>query len=150
MTGKEKCNLLKTIRKELAEQNDINIQFDECTHSGDCKGTCPKCDAELKYIDDELKKRDNRGEPVIIPTGNEEIEQDNSKSHLSKSNLKELRPIKKIKEMIDKFLYEEVDGYMEFYPEGYTEPNKANNMDNRVKIGMDDRIHHTYEEIENV
>lgn len=91
MTGKEKCNLLKTIRKELAEQNDINIQFDECTHSGDCKGTCPKCDAELKYIDDELKKRANRGEPVIIPTGNEEIENDTTESHLTKKHFDLIR-----------------------------------------------------------
>ena len=43
MTGKEKCNLLRQIRKEIAESNDIVYLTTECDYTGnDCPGTCPK------------------------------------------------------------------------------------------------------------
>lgn len=66
MTGKEKCKLLKQIRKEIAESNGIDYQTTECTFEGECKGTCPKCDAEIKYLDKELNKKIRRGEVVTL------------------------------------------------------------------------------------
>ena len=66
MTGKEKCKLLKQIRKEIAESNGIDYETTECTFEGDCKGTCPKCDAEIKYLDKELNKKIRRGEVVTL------------------------------------------------------------------------------------
>ena len=35
MTGKEKCKILKEIRKEIAQKNDIEWVVNECRHKGD-------------------------------------------------------------------------------------------------------------------
>jgi hypothetical protein len=66
MTGKEKCTLLKQIRKEIAESNGIVYLTSECTFDGECRGTCPKCDAEIRYLDDELQRKIDRGEKVTL------------------------------------------------------------------------------------
>lgn len=66
MTGKQKCNLLKQIRKEIAESNGIVYLSSECTVDGECRGTCPKCDAEIRYLDDELQRKIDRGEKVTL------------------------------------------------------------------------------------
>ena len=41
--GKQKCRILKTIRKQIAEANDIKLVTSKCRYRGDCLGTCPKC-----------------------------------------------------------------------------------------------------------
>lgn len=66
MTGKEKCKLLKQIRKEIAESNGIVYLTAECTFEGECKGTCPKCDAEIRYLDDQLQQKAALGEKVTL------------------------------------------------------------------------------------
>ena len=66
MQGKEKCKALKEIRKQIAENNDIKYVVDECKHKGDCKGTCPKCEAEVRYLEKELEKRRALGKKVAI------------------------------------------------------------------------------------
>lgn len=67
MTGKEKCRLLKQIRKEIAEANGIVYLTSECNSSGkDCIGTCPKCDAELRYLDSELNRIAASGTPITL------------------------------------------------------------------------------------
>lgn len=55
--GKKICKTLKEIRQKVAEENDIPLKKHECTYEGDCNGTCPYCDAELRYIEGELEKR---------------------------------------------------------------------------------------------
>lgn len=57
--GKAKCRALKEIRRRIAEANDIDISLvtSECSHKGDCKGTCPKCESELRRLEEELAKR---------------------------------------------------------------------------------------------
>ena len=66
MKGKEKCRALKEIRRQVAEANDIPYVVSQCTHKGDCKGTCPKCEAELQYLERELALRKNLGKAVAI------------------------------------------------------------------------------------
>jgi ADP-ribosylglycohydrolase len=66
MTGKEKCKLLKQIRKEIAESNGIVYLTSECTFEGECLGTCPKCDAEIRYLDGELAAKTARGEKITL------------------------------------------------------------------------------------
>lgn len=67
MTGKEKCRLLRQIRKEIAESNGIDYITTECTYEGDdCLGTCPKCDEEITYLDAELNRKIADGELVTI------------------------------------------------------------------------------------
>ena len=57
MTGKDKCKMLKDIRRKIAEDNDINIVVSECKYQGDCKGTCPKCEAELAELERKLRNK---------------------------------------------------------------------------------------------
>lgn len=66
MKGKEKCRALKEIRRQIAEKNEIAYVVSECKHQGDCKGTCPKCEAELRYLEGQLKIRQNLGKAVTI------------------------------------------------------------------------------------
>lgn len=57
MNGKQKCRILKQIRQEIARENDIDLVIAECTHRGACRGTCPRCEAEVRYLERELEKR---------------------------------------------------------------------------------------------
>lgn len=66
MLGKEKCKMLKQIRMEIAKENDIQMVIEECTHQGRCKGTCPKCEAEVAYLEAQLEKRRNLGKAVCV------------------------------------------------------------------------------------
>ena len=66
MRGKDKCRALKEIRKQIAENNDIEYVVSECKHKGECKGTCPKCEAEILYLEKELAKRRNMGQKVAV------------------------------------------------------------------------------------
>ena len=66
MKGKEKCKILKEIRQKIATENDIPFVTSECKHQGDCRGTCPKCEAELIYLENELAKRRAIGKRVVL------------------------------------------------------------------------------------
>ena len=66
MTGKSKCKILKDIRRQIAENNDIAYITSECKFQGECSGTCPKCEAELRYLEEELRKRQAAGKAVAV------------------------------------------------------------------------------------
>ena len=66
MNGKSKCKVLKDIRKKIAEANDIAYITSECKYQVDCSGTCPKCEAEVRYLEEELTKRKNLGKIVAV------------------------------------------------------------------------------------
>lgn len=66
MNGREKCELLNNIRKRIAEKNDIDFVIYDCTFEGDCTGTCPKCESEIKYLEDELIRKQESGEKINI------------------------------------------------------------------------------------
>ena len=55
--GKEKCEILKAIRAYVAEKYGLDYTPSECNHRGKCRGTCPKCDAELENIQRQLEKK---------------------------------------------------------------------------------------------
>lgn len=55
--GKQTCKILKDIRRRIAEENDIDFITSECRHKGDCAGTCPKCEAEVRYLEEQLERR---------------------------------------------------------------------------------------------
>ena len=59
--GKSTCKLLKDIRQQIADANGISYQPKECHHKGDCAGTCPACEAEIRYLEHELKARKGNG-----------------------------------------------------------------------------------------
>jgi hypothetical protein len=64
--GKQTCKILKEIRKQIAEENDIELVISECTYQGDCLGTCPKCEAEVRYLERELEKRQRLGKAAVF------------------------------------------------------------------------------------
>ena len=66
MTGKNKCKILKEIRRQIAEDNEIELVVEECQYQGKCKGTCPKCEDELRYLEQELAKRKKLGKKIVI------------------------------------------------------------------------------------
>ena len=64
--GKEKCRILKEIRAEIAKANDIEWVVAECKHKGNCKGTCPKCEQEVRQLEAALAKREALGKKVAV------------------------------------------------------------------------------------
>jgi hypothetical protein len=44
--GKQTCRILKDIRRQIAEANDIEFITSECQYQGDCLGTS----AKPKYV----------------------------------------------------------------------------------------------------
>ena len=59
--GRSTCKLLKSIRQQIADANGISYQPKECHHKGDCAGTCPACEEEIRYLERELKARKGNG-----------------------------------------------------------------------------------------
>ena len=64
--GKQTCKILKEIRRQIAAENDIKLTVEECTYKGDCIGTCPKCEAEVRYLERELEKRQRMGKAAVV------------------------------------------------------------------------------------
>lgn len=64
--GKDICRQLKDIRRRVADENDIPLEQHECTYDGPCNGTCPRCDAEVKYLEQELHRRMTIGKVAAV------------------------------------------------------------------------------------
>ena len=64
--GKRTCEILKDVRRKIAQENDIALVERECTHEGDCRGTCPYCESEVRYLERELSKRRTLGKAVTV------------------------------------------------------------------------------------
>lgn len=69
MNGKEKCLYLKELRNKMAKENGIEYHTDECKFKGDCKGTCPKCEAELKELTRKINEKRRRKYLVGVSVG---------------------------------------------------------------------------------
>ncbi|MBR0208651.1 MAG: hypothetical protein IJQ43_07135 [Oscillospiraceae bacterium] len=66
MLGKEKCRILKEIRRRIADENDIPYVTRECGFQGECRGTCPRCESELRYLEKQLALRASLGKRVAV------------------------------------------------------------------------------------
>ena len=64
--GKQTCKILKEIRRQIAEANGIEFATSECRYKGDCLGTCPKCEAEVRYLEQQLRARSLAGKAVAL------------------------------------------------------------------------------------
>lgn len=64
--GKSICNVLKTIRKQIADANDISYNPTPCDYKGECLGTCPHCEAEVRYIENSLNALRMAGKVITI------------------------------------------------------------------------------------
>lgn len=64
--GKSTCKFLKDIRRRIADANGIHYAPKECNYEGECKGTCPACEAEVRYLEGELKRKQRNGFAVKV------------------------------------------------------------------------------------
>lgn len=64
--GKETCRILKELRHKIAEANDIALETSECRFKGDCTGTCPRCESEVRYLERQLAARRRAGKAVRL------------------------------------------------------------------------------------
>ena len=64
--GKWICNTLKEVRMQVAKANDIKYAPTECHHEGDCAGSCPKCEAEVRWLEQQLQLRRQLGKAVAV------------------------------------------------------------------------------------
>ena len=64
--GKNICKHLKEIRKRIAEENDIPLEIKECTYKGECRGTCPRCEAEMRFLENALAEKIKIGKVAAI------------------------------------------------------------------------------------
>jgi hypothetical protein len=64
--GKDTCRILKDIRRQIAKANDIEFITSECRYKGDCLGTCPKCEAEVRYLEQQLHTRSLSGKAIAL------------------------------------------------------------------------------------
>lgn len=64
--GKQTCKILKEIRRQIAEANGIEFVTSECRYRGDCLGTCPKCEAEVRYLEQQLHARSIAGKAIAL------------------------------------------------------------------------------------
>ncbi|MBO4851646.1 MAG: energy transducer TonB [Prevotella sp.] len=64
--GKRICSTLKEVRMQVAKANDIEYAPTECRYEGDCAGTCPKCEAEVRWLEQQLQLRRQLGKAVAV------------------------------------------------------------------------------------
>ncbi|MBO5131747.1 MAG: hypothetical protein IJY54_07275 [Paludibacteraceae bacterium] len=76
--GKKKCELLKNIRKEIALRYGISYTSEECSYEGECKGICPKCEQEVKYLETELNKKGVLDKSLFLQIFDEKLDSDTS------------------------------------------------------------------------
>ncbi len=60
------CETLKAIRKHVADANGIVYTPAKCDFEGVCAGTCPACEKEREYIENQLSLKRKAGEIVKI------------------------------------------------------------------------------------
>ena len=66
MNGKKICEVLRGIRQDIASANDIDYAHAECEYKGECSGTCPHCESEMRYIERQLRMRQAMGKAVVV------------------------------------------------------------------------------------
>ena len=50
MTGRERCRLMKELRRTYADAEGLDIVISDCSYTGECTGTCPSCEAEMRAM----------------------------------------------------------------------------------------------------
>lgn len=65
MNGEERRRWLQRIRRRVAEHNDI-VYMQAEQHEKNCAGDCRVCQAEARYIDQELRRKAKLGDEVRL------------------------------------------------------------------------------------
>ena len=50
----------------MAAANGIDWEIPECTFEGECPGTCPRCESEVRQLESELSRRKSLSQRVAI------------------------------------------------------------------------------------
>ena len=64
--GKNICNALKAIRLDIARANGIEYMPAKCSHDGECVGTCPACESEMRYLEREIARKRFLGKAALV------------------------------------------------------------------------------------
>lgn len=64
--GRDICDVLKAIRKKIADAYGISYEPSECHYEGECSGTCPKCQSELSMLESVIDEKNKNGESVDL------------------------------------------------------------------------------------
>lgn len=64
--GKYICNTLKAIRLDIARANGIEYVPTKCSHDGECAGTCPACESEMRYLEREIARKRSMGKAALV------------------------------------------------------------------------------------
>ena len=64
--GKNICKELKAVRRRIAEENGIELEIPECTYHGPCKGTCPRCESEVRFLENALAQKIKLGKVATV------------------------------------------------------------------------------------
>lgn len=91
--GKRICKVMKELRKRIADANEIPYVIEECPYKGDCPGTCPKCEADLRYLTEAIDAREKQGKTVT------------TEGLMSEEELRQALTIEPIDDKPDKFIF---------------------------------------------
>ena len=64
--GKYICDTLKKIRLDIARANGIEYSPRVCHHEGECSGTCPACESEMRFLEREIARKRSHGKAAIV------------------------------------------------------------------------------------
>jgi len=64
--GRNICDTLKAIRKQIADANGISYSPEECHFKGECMGTCPKCEQDVRDLEYELHLKQMAGKAIKV------------------------------------------------------------------------------------
>ena len=64
--GRNICNTLKAIRKLIADANNIDYSPEECHFKGECNGTCPKCEQDVRTLEYKLRLQQMAGKAIKV------------------------------------------------------------------------------------
>lgn len=64
--GKMICDTLKAVRLDIARANGIEYAPAHCNHQGECAGTCPACESEMRYLEREIARKRSFGKAALV------------------------------------------------------------------------------------
>ena len=64
--GRFICDTLKAIRLDIARANGIEYTPVKCNHKGECAGTCPACESEMRFLEREIARKRSLGKAALV------------------------------------------------------------------------------------
>jgi len=64
--GKIICRELKAVRRCIAAENGVELNIPPCTYQGECSGSCPRCEAEMRHLEEALAQRIRVGKVATV------------------------------------------------------------------------------------